>query len=1040
MACHANQKKGSNRGIVIDKSGKIYVGSSDEIGYLTTTKQGSTSFHDLTHLHKDTTTALGIIRSAKRTSNFLYFQSYENIIQYSPTTQAITVFKADTNGKFMGDFVFEDTYYTRLEKQGLLKIEQNQLKHAYQANFFKNGYDFKTAVPYNKTSILIPTRTEGLFLYNPLRDTTVQQYQIPTTDFFNNNELSDLLAFRDNYFIVSSVNKGAVLLDNQQTILQTYTENSLLATNNIYYSAIDTTQNLWLGLANGLAKTDPSLALTYWDKNSGLKNAAYRVIRHKGTIYIGSMTKAYFIDKTNRIQEVENSPIGQNWYFFEPQQDSSLLLGTIHGIYEIKGNKAVEIYKGGNAYKIEASTKNPNRIFSTDENSFISLKYERGKWISEGTWQGIKDNIRGIIEDEQGDIWLGTFRNGVIRITPRYDSITKPKKIRYYTKKDGFTSLKNILPFRYKNKIIWATETGLVQYNSKTDKFEPFCELGEQFCNGSRGVYRFVEMPDGKIWISPLENKKADIGYLQPNKKGGYDWIFAPFRRIPHMFINTFYLESSGVVWIGGSEGLYKYVMHKDTKNYNQPFTCLIRKVTTGRGDSLLYGGNATVFKNLAINEHLSYTENDLKIEFAAPFFDQEERTLYSYQLEGFDENWSEWSRQTSKEYTNLYEGTYIFKVKAKNIYEVESSIEHYKITILPPIHRTWWAYLLYVLLASIGIFGIVKLNTRRLVKQKQHLEELVKQRTVEIEKQKDEIQGKNVELYQQKEEILTQNEELHQQQEEITAQRDFIAHTNKELAHQYSQIHKSVEAAKLIQEAILPFEDRVRTFLPHYFVFYRPKDVVSGDFYWIEQVQEKIFIAVVDCTGHGVPGAFMSMIGNTLLDHIVKVQHVFSPEKVLKALNEEVHSSLKQKDTDNNNGMDVAFVCIEKREDDFLLSFAGAKRPLYYISSATNELSICKGSKVSIGGRHSFNKEFTKNEIELPYNSTFYLFSDGYADQCNTQRDSYGSLRLGQLLTEVAMLPIELQETTLAKVFDDYKRSADQRDDILVVGVKIEK
>jgi ligand-binding sensor domain-containing protein len=141
----------------------------------------------------------------------------------------------------------------------------------------------------------------------------------------------------------------------------------------------------------------------------------------------------------------------------------------------------------------------------------------------EGKWAGFKDNIRGIAEDKNGEIWLGTFRNGVIRISPDSNNITTPKRVKNYTLKDGFTSLKNILPFKFKDKLIFGSEKGLFIHNTQTDRFEPFCELGKVFCDGSRDVFSLIEMPDGKVWICPLENKNADIGYLQPNQKGGYD-------------------------------------------------------------------------------------------------------------------------------------------------------------------------------------------------------------------------------------------------------------------------------------------------------------------------------------------------------------------------------------------------------------------------------------------------------------------------------------------------------------------------------------
>lgn len=307
------------------------------------------------------------------------------------------------------------------------------------------------------------------------------------------------------------------------------------------------------------------------------------------------------------------------------------------------------------------------------------------------------------------------------------------------------------------------------------------------------------------------------------------------------------------------------------------------------------------------------------------------------------------------------------------------------------------------------------------------------------LQKQQKEILEKNKILEMQKGEIMTQNVELNNQKQEIIAQKDYIVLSNEELNHQYSQIQKSVEAAKLIQEAILPFEGRVKQFLPNYFVLYKPKDVVSGDFFWIEQLDSKLFVAVIDCTGHGIAGAFMCMIANTLLDQIIKVRKTFSPDQVLNELNTDIRSALRQKAEDNDNGMDAAFVCVEKAAQNFNLSFAGSKHPLFYFCSQTKEVKIIKGNKFSIGEKRSLNKLFNKETVILPYESIFYLFSDGYVDQCNPERMVFGSPKLFQLVSEIANLPIKTQKIIVENTLNDFQKDTAQRDDILLVGIKIE-
>ncbi|MCX6221183.1 MAG: ATP-binding protein [Bacteroidia bacterium] len=736
----SNNKQAYSYDLAKDNNGKIYISASNEFGYLDTDRKGNTIYKTLTHLIRDTTFKLGAVWSVKVTSKYVYFRTYNTILQYTVSPEKLQIFKADSNGSFSVDFIYKDVYYTRMFPKGLMKIENNELTQVPKSDFIKD-INSLVILPYNPTTVLIPTRTNGLYLFQPNTDASAKNFYIWDSDFIHDNNIYSASAFQNEKFVLGSLKKGAILFDKQGKVLQHYQESNLLQNNEILKVTTDTCQNLWFGLNNGISKTEQGLDLSYWGKEAGLQGIVERVIRHNNTIYIATSTKVYFINSKNKIQEVQNIQTGQSWCFLETKDIKSLFVGISDGIYEIKRDKAVKICFGAHITELIQSAKNPDRIFAIDGGRFISLKYEKGKWMLEGDWKGINDQLDGIIEDENGEIWLGTSRNGVIRIVPNDENVTKPSKVRYYNNNALFN-----IPFKFKNKIISGSKNGLSFYNSKTDRFEPFCELGEQFCKGGHDITSFKEMPDGKIWICPSENKNTDIGYLRPNGKGGYDWVYAPFRRIPNMSLETFYIEPSGIAWIGGSEGLYRYDMSKDTKDYTQKFNCLIRKITCG-SDSLLYGGNASNLQDINKLADLKYELNNLTFEFAAPFFDQEEKTLYSYQLVGYNNEWSKWGRETKKEYSKIHEGKYTFRVKARNVYDVESEIDSCQIAILPPWNRTIWAYIAYMFISITFIWVITRLYSGRLKSANIQLETIVKERTLEITRQKEEILAKNEEL-----------------------------------------------------------------------------------------------------------------------------------------------------------------------------------------------------------------------------------------------------------------------------------------------------
>lgn len=342
----------------------------------------------------------------------------------------------------------------------------------------------------------------------------------------------------------------------------------------------------------------------------------------------------------------------------------------------------------------------------------------------------------------------------------------------------------------------------------------------------------------------------------------------------------------------------------------------------------------------------------------------------------------------------------------------------------------------------------------------------------------KDNAQGllkdQNLELKIQKEEMLVQNEELIQQREEIIAQRDFIEAKNTEmqflnnklgssekvlkkavLSLKESQekikeknieleqrdrfIQKSIQSAVTIQEAILPYQQKLDDLLKNYFIIYRPKDKVSGDFYWLNKIENKIILIVADCTGHGVPGAFMTMIGNTLLDKIIRVWHITSPAEVLDRLHTEIKIVLRQDETNSVNGMDAVVVTLEKpKEENIKVTFAGAKNPLYYFSPNSSTLTEVSGDRKSIGGIQDESKSFTNHTLYLARQSILYIGSDGLKDQNDVRRKKFGKKRLVELLTEVRTLPLDEQQYKIEQQLDRHMLDTTQRDDILWIGLTL--
>lgn len=304
-----------------------------------------------------------------------------------------------------------------------------------------------------------------------------------------------------------------------------------------------------------------------------------------------------------------------------------------------------------------------------------------------------------------------------------------------------------------------------------------------------------------------------------------------------------------------------------------------------------------------------------------------------------------------------------------------------------------------------------------------------------------------NRKLEKQKQELSDFNETTNRQNEEILAQQNSIMMHNNEILLQKARLQKknkqilaSINYAERIQSAILPTEQRVKKILPECFVFFRPRDIVSGDFYWFNAVNGNLVIAAVDCTGHGIPGAFMSMIGNTLLKEIVERQKITAPDVILNEMHRRVQSTLQQDKNQSRDGMDMSICTINLRKNE--LCFAGAKRPLLYIKE--NELFQIKGDRKAIGGEEGKKiRIFTKHTIALDTPTILYMFSDGYIDQFGgIENRKFSIKRLKELLFDMRHLPMKAQHDALGKNLNDWMNANEkiyqkQLDDILVMGFK---
>lgn len=1029
-----------SRCLDIDSEGRIWVGGQDEIGYLAADSSSSLKYFSLTSKINPNYLPLGLIRQVFATSDGIYFSSNKCLLLIKG--DEIKTWKPKTY--FHRTFFAGEKLYVNQPEYGLTYMHNDSLKPVIGTDIISKKLIY-SILSISSKKLVIGTQSDGLYYYNlnALRkDTSVNNDSILTKfnteedDFLANNLIYNSVQLPNGEMAIGTSRGGVIIIDRNGKTKRKINIESNLQDESVWNLYLDNQNNLWMALNNGVSYTNISSPLTYFDEKLGLKGSVQSLVRYNNSLYIS--TSIGVSRKTgNGFQEIKDFNKYSNRIAVIHSSDNKefLIAGTTDGIYQIIDDKANKIssYKS-TCYSFINSKLFPNIVFAGLNDGVGVLRYQQGEWIFLGKLEGTKGQVYSLVEDSEGKLWYSHRYKGVNRcniVNPYQlvaDQITSYHQLPFSPKCDDMSiSIIN-------GSIKVSTDKGLCRYNAKTDLFEPDSCLGLEFADGSTGIRILNQDKKGNLWFEAYKtdpNRWLERASKFPDNK--YRRIPAQFRVIPDMIFNDVLSEDNDINWIASYDGLYRYDGNIESEKQTI-IKLLIRRVTTNNSN-IVFNGALPLPKNELGYRSTNFSptntskqkfnswDNSIIFSFSSPFFGQNQKIKYSFILEGYDNSWSEWTSDQKKEYTNLPSGNYKFIVKARNVFENESPIASYSFTIKRPWFKSPASIILYLLIIAIIIWVYVTVKTNLLKSSNLRLQALVKERT------------KDLILYQ--EEIIEKNEELTQQKEEMQVQRD-------ELHEQNRQTAASLEYAKTIQQAILPDLNSLNDLFEH-FIIYRPKDVVSGDFYWISRIPakskqgEKIFIAVVDCTGHGVPGAFMSMIGSRLLSEIVNERKIHSPADILTELDNSVNLALRQDVSESFDGMDACICLIEhKIANQYIITFSGANRTLNFYQNGTHKIQTLRGNRKTIGGiMPDVEPEFLNTRIYLSPGDVIILNSDGIIDQNNENRKKYTSTRFHAAILANIDKPMGILGENIANDFDHFKGNAFQRDDITVLGVR---
>jgi ligand-binding sensor domain-containing protein/serine phosphatase RsbU (regulator of sigma subunit) len=829
---------------------------------------------------------------------------------------------------------------------------------------------------------LVGTDDYGLFQLK-ISDKSYDLSRLPDHPEFNSLKVQSIAEMPDGSFWVSTSGSGVIRFDLSDNIINSvkiYDIASGLPGNDVKTVFQDFEGNYWFGLYGEGISMLASYSLSYYTpgKNSQENNILF-IKDYESNYILGTPTGFHIFDpvagKSISFTDLSNKTGGAEIKSFYLDSEKNLWIGTSgKGLFvRNKSGSVRQFYRSGDS--------------GADDIKDIEMNTSN-IWLA--TTNGVIVLDKNGNTEKKFDINNGLPHNSINKICLTNEGLsyigTESDRLYKIDRDYNISTSKAVMTGSTRNKIlsftqtkdgaIWAATEGNGLFKFLKDSVTAFTKANDLMSNF---CYSILADAENSIWVGHMK------GFSRLNPATGTVNIFGTdFAKIGKCNTNGMFESADRKILIGTTEGFLIYDSQKENKTVTGP----MNNINTIEINDVPYSYQPSFV--------LPYKKYKIKVLYSGINFSAPEKVYYSTFLNNFDLDWSKMTSSREALYS-LSDGKYKFSLVSVNAEGLSQGVPvSFSIFIKKPFYRTWWAILSELVL----LIGIVTLIIRERDKSQKkiqdYLEKELAARTSVVLKQKGEIELQNIE------------------------------------------ITDSINYAKRIQTSILPDISKLKDTFKDAFILFHPRDIVSGDFYWFDKLDEDKFILVcADSTGHGVPGAFMSMIGSTLLQDIVTRKRITKPSEILSLLDKQIFSTLNQNVElgVSNDGMDMV-VCefsISTRH----IRFASAMRPVILVLDG--EPFYIKGNRSSVGGESVIEKFFDDQEYYLKEGDTIYLFSDGLPDQFGGPDGKKLKIaRLKRMIEQISRLPMEDQKKAMAKFYFDWKGPYDQVDDVLLMGVKV--
>lgn len=700
----------------VDPSGKIYVGCYNEFGYFEANSKGKLEYFSISNLlDKKKLNIIDFIWKIHLYKDEVIFQSFDGIYIYK--NGKIKIIKAPK--RFQFSFLINSKLYFQDISSGILEYKNGSLTYINGLDTFNNS-EVWGMIELESNKILTATLDKGLFI---ITNNQAKPWKTEANTFIKKNGSLGCILYKNKYIVINSVLDGIIICDLNGNIIQHIDRSKGLQNNTVLTSFIDDNNNLWLGLDNGITYVNENSFLTYFGFSYNL-GTVYSSVAHKGNLYVATNQGVFYhpwnVDfKEGSFKLVEETTT-QAWNV--QVINGELICASNKGALLIKDGKMITNLDPNGYFGFKSIPNNPTFFIGANYNGFS---------VFEKTASGLKfrNKIEGIDKSsnsfEIDDYYLWLEKDKRIYQIDLNNDLKKTKKVKIFTQfsnqNKGIGSLQKI-----NNTIFFQTNNVFYTYSISKDSFEEDALMTNTFKSIPK-VKKITEDANGNIWY----NYNESMGALMKVGNNKFKHFVAPFSNLTgslvsnYMSINT--IDSKNT-FIGLTNGLAHYDSTIENKSISKPIAH-IRSFTFPR--DTIYLGNV---QNKAERYELPYASNQVKFTFSSPSYENIENIEFSYQLEGFDENWSTWNNNIIKEYTNLKEGNYKMKVKARNSSRIQSDETFIEFKVFPPWYRHRLAYLIYLLI-SFGLIYYIRLRIKMKIRKNKYVETL-EQRRLYLEKE----------------------------------------------------------------------------------------------------------------------------------------------------------------------------------------------------------------------------------------------------------------------------------------------------------------